>query len=89
MSAISSCSSSSSHLVLSGTLLSSHESLLLSLLVDSGADKSFLDENLVKQAQIPTEALPEPWMILDLDGKPIALVTHRTKPLILVITENH
>lgn len=55
-SAISSCVPSPSHLVLSGTLLWAHETLSLSFLVDSGANESFMDESLAKQARIPIEA---------------------------------
>lgn len=62
---ISSCPPPSSCLVLPGTLLWSHNSLSLPLLVDSGADDSFIDENLAKQARIPIETLAKPRTILD------------------------
>lgn len=42
------------------------------LLVDSGADDSFIDESLARQAGLPLEALSEPKMVLDLDGRALA-----------------
>lgn len=47
-------------LVLRGTLLWAQESLPLSLLVDSGADDSFIDELLARHVGLPTIALAEP-----------------------------
>lgn len=76
--AVFSCPSFSSHLVLPGTLLWNHESLALSLLVNSGADE-----------RGSHQGASQPRTILDLDGKPIAHVTNWTKLLTLVISRNH
>lgn len=76
-------------MVLPSTLLWDHDSLPLSLLVDSGADDCFIDETLAKHAYILVEVLSELRTILDLNGKPITHVTHWTKPLTLVISGNH
>lgn len=38
--------------------------LSVSFLIDSGADESFIDLDMVKQANIPAEALSEPKIIL-------------------------
>lgn len=73
--------------MLPGTPLWTHNSLPLYLLVDSGADDKFIDESLAKQALIPFKALPAPRTILDLDGKPIARVTHPTRSL--TVSGNH
>lgn len=89
MSTASSYTAPPSCLTLPGTLLWSHGSLPLSLLINSGADDNFLDEGLARQARIPIEGLATPRTILDLKGKPIAEVTHQTELLSLVISGNH
>lgn len=55
---------SPSQVVLQGTYLWAYEKLPLTLLVDSGADDSFNDENLAKQAGLPLVELLEPEEIL-------------------------
>lgn len=62
-SVVSPCPSPSSRLMVPGTLLWAHNSLPLSLLVDSGADDNFTDECLARQAHIPIESLPSPFWI--------------------------
>lgn len=51
--------------MLPGPLFWSHDTISLSFLIDSGVDASFIDQDLVKQASIPTEVLSEPKIILD------------------------
>lgn len=46
----------------------SHDTLPIQVLVDSGAD-SFIDNELVSQANIPTVPLPEQKDVLALDGR--------------------
>lgn len=58
-------------------------------LVDSGVDNCFANQTLARHANIPTEALHQPRTILDLDGRPIATVAHRTMLLNLVLSSNH
>lgn len=79
----------SSCLMLPGMLLWLHVSISLSFLVDSDADDCFVNQDLVKQANIPFETLAEPKNILDLDGKTLAKVTHSTAPLTLIISGKH
>lgn len=43
--------------------------LSLSLLVDSVADDSFIDESVARQAGLPLVALAEPKVALDEDGR--------------------
>lgn len=56
---VSACSSPS-RLVLKGSLLWAHERLRLSLLADSDADDSFVDERLSRQVGLPLVELAEP-----------------------------
>lgn len=58
-------------------------------MVDSGADDNFIDSSLVLQAGIPPEEITTPREVNAFDGKLLALVTHRTAPLTLVISGNH
>lgn len=62
--------------MLTGTLLWSHNSLSTSFPVDSGADDNFLDKDLALQSWMPIETLDTPQTILDLNGRPIARLTH-------------
>lgn len=66
---------SSSRVILQGTLLWVHETLLLTLLVESGANNSLIKENLARQAGLPLTELSEPKVVLD--GHTLAKVTHR------------
>lgn len=88
-STVSSCPSSSSRLILPRTLLWAHNCLPLSFLVDCGADDSFINESLAREFRLPVQALTAPRTILDLNGKPITRVSHRTSPLTLIISGNH
>lgn len=72
-----------------GMLRWSHDTLPVQVLIDSGADDSFIDYELVSQANIPTIALSEPQEVLALDGKQLARVTHRTEPISLTLSDNH
>lgn len=67
----------------------SHNTLPIQVLIDSDADDSFIDNELVSQANIPTIALSEPKEVLALDGKQLALVTHCTEPISLTLSGNH
>lgn len=61
----------------------------MSALIDSGAEESFIDTNLVEQMQIPTEALPSPLKAQGLNGRHLGQVQHRTIPVTLVLAGNH
>lgn len=50
---------------------------MLLLLVDLGANESFLDAGMAQQAKIPLVKLPEPKIISNLDGQTLVEVTHR------------
>lgn len=65
------------------------QTLELLALIDSGADKSFLDTTLVKQLGLPTELLEEPLEASTLDGRLLARVTTRTCPVQLQLSGNH
>lgn len=68
---------------------SQHHSHPLSFLVDYVAGGCLIDQNTVKQSNIPTVDLPEPVTFSALDGRPSAKVIHRTIPLSLIISKNH
>lgn len=70
-------------------MLWARESLALSLLVDSGADGSFIDKNLARQAGLPLVEFSEPKAVLDLDGRTLAKLMHRTASLTLLVSGNH
>lgn len=80
---------SPSRVVLHRTLLWAHEKLPLSLLINSGADDSFIDGNLARQAGLPVVELTDPKTVLDLNGGTLARVTHRTETLTLLVSGNH
>lgn len=84
----SSCSSPA-RLTLSGMLFWGQESVSVSLLVDSGADDNFISLDLARQAHLPVEPLPEPRMILGLDGEVLAKITHRTQTITPIVSGNH
>lgn len=60
----------------------------LSFLVDSSADDSFFDQDLVTQASILTEVLSKPKTILNLNREILAKISNQTTPLTLV-SGNH
>ena len=74
---------------LEATLCWNHQSLFLPALEDSGADENFLDASLVSQACISVEPLTTPLDANALNGMILARVTHRTKPLCLILSGNH
>lgn len=76
-------------MILPGTLLWVQEELSVSFLIESGANDFFLDERLARQAGLPLETLPEAKMVLNLDGRVIVRVTHRTVPVDLLVSDNH
>lgn len=63
--------------------------LPLQALVDSGAQNSFLDQELVVQVGCGLEPLPSPYTATVLDGRVIARVSHRTMPVTLITSGNH
>lgn len=81
--------SSSKRIQLKGTVSFNTMSLPILALVDSGADDNFIDSEFVSQAKIPTELLPEPKKVFALDGRVLAIVTHRTVPVSLLVSGNH
>lgn len=72
VSAISSCPSPS-QVILKGTLFWAPGTLLLTLLVHSSVDNSFIDEKLARQAGLLSQKV-----VLDLDGCALTKVIHRT-----------
>uniref|UniRef100_A0A3B3H6Q5 Gypsy retrotransposon integrase-like protein 1 n=1 Tax=Oryzias latipes TaxID=8090 RepID=A0A3B3H6Q5_ORYLA len=61
----------------------------LKALIDSGAEQSLIDFRLVNHLSIPTEPLDIPIEASGLGGQRLSRITHRTKPLLLVVSGNH
>lgn len=64
------------------------QALSLPLLIDSGADESFIDTGVCNQLGIDTEPLPVPLEIKALNGMLLARVEHQTVP-VLCLSGNH
>ncbi len=79
----------SKHIQVQGMLRWSHDTLPIQVLVDSGADESFIDYELVGQANIPVVTLFEPKDVLALDGRQLARIAHQTEPISLTLSGNH
>ena len=62
-------------------LLWGNKSKSLRVLMDSGADESFLDATLASGLNIPTQPLSIPMDVRALDRRSIGLVTHNTTPI--------
>ena len=75
--------------LLCATLLWHDQTSPLTILLDSGADESFIDRELVHQMGIDTVPLGSPIETQALDGRPIARVERRTVPVNLLISGNH
>ena len=57
--------------------------------MDLGADENFIDAGFASQVGIQLEQLPSPLNANALDGRHLALITHRTMPLELIVSGNH
>uniref|UniRef100_A0A3B3WGT0 Ty3 transposon capsid-like protein domain-containing protein n=1 Tax=Poecilia mexicana TaxID=48701 RepID=A0A3B3WGT0_9TELE len=71
------------------TLFTNNDSLSVSVLIDSGCEQNLISSNIVHQLSVPTEPLPVPLRVAALDGTGLPQITHRTKPLHLLISGNH
>lgn len=81
--------SSSARITVPSCLLWGRESLPLKVLIDSGADESFIHDELATQLNLPLEPLSTPRNVTALDGRLIAQVKFRTVPVTLIISGNH
>ena len=75
--------------LLCATLLWQDQTSPLTILLDSEADESFIDQELVHQMGIDTVPLGSPIETQALNGRPIARVERRTVPVNLLISGNH
>lgn len=82
-------SKDSPRLLLPAILINGNQSLPLSVLVDSGCEQDLIDSTLVQQLAIKTIPLSVPLRVTAIDGQNLPQITHQTKPLHLVISENH
>lgn len=69
-------------------LLQPHHSIPVSVLVDSGADGNFIDPVFAREHELPLRELDKP-QALALDNRQIAMVTHKTEPVKLLLSGNH
>jgi len=58
-------------------------------LVDSGAEQNLLDPGVASQLHLPLEALPTPITVSALNGGILTTITHKTKPITLIVSGNH
>uniref|UniRef100_A0A3B3HIF1 Gypsy retrotransposon integrase-like protein 1 n=1 Tax=Oryzias latipes TaxID=8090 RepID=A0A3B3HIF1_ORYLA len=58
-------------------------------LIDSGAEQSLIDHDLVNKLCLPTEPLDTPIEASGLGGQHLSRITHRTKPVQLLSSGNH
>uniref|UniRef100_A0A3P9MLE8 Uncharacterized protein n=1 Tax=Oryzias latipes TaxID=8090 RepID=A0A3P9MLE8_ORYLA len=61
----------------------------LQALIDSGAEHSLLDHSIVSRLSLPVETLDSPVRAAGLGGQHLSLITHRTKPVLLITSGNH
>lgn len=59
------------------------------MLIDSGADESFMDWRLAKRLKLTVFPLPKLLEASALDGRLLYRVTHRTEPLKVVMGNGH
>jgi hypothetical protein len=69
-------------------LLWGDQSKSLRVLIDSGADESFMDATLVSELGIPTQLLSVLMDARAMDGRSIGRVTHSTVPINLWVSGN-
>ena len=75
--------------LLCATLLWQDQTFPLSILLDSGADESFIDREVVHQLGINTVPLDSPIETQALHGRSLARVECRTVPVNLLVSGNH
>uniref|UniRef100_A0A3B3IH81 Gypsy retrotransposon integrase-like protein 1 n=1 Tax=Oryzias latipes TaxID=8090 RepID=A0A3B3IH81_ORYLA len=61
----------------------------LNALIDSGAEHSLIDLDLVKHLSLPVEPLDSPINVAGLGGKQLTRITSRTKPVLILTSGNH
>lgn len=78
-----------SRLLLPATLCFKSLSLPLQVLVDSGAEEIFIDEEVARQCELPLQPLPNPITARALNGSFLAEVTHHTVRVMVMLSGNH
>lgn len=79
----------SPRLLLSATLINNNRSIPLYVLIDSGCEQNLIDSTFVQQMSLETVPLTVPLCVLALDGKALSKITPKTKPVHLIISDNH
>ena len=75
--------------LLCATLLWQDQAFPLTILLDSGADESFINREVVHQLGIDTVPLDSPIETQALDGRTLARVERRSVPVNLLVSGNH
>ena len=70
-------------------LISPSQVFIHPVLMDSGADKSFMDWRLVKRLGLNLLPLLKPLEVSSLDGRLLCKVTHHTQPIQLIMARDH
>ena len=86
---VSSKNSPSSQFIGPVTISNSGHTFSLPAFIDSGAEASFMDLDLVKNSGIPVVKLSQPRTVHTLDGKVLAEITHSTVPVSLLFSGNY
>ena len=81
--------SSAQHTLLPATLKWKNQQQEVGVLVDSGAEESFIDAGFVAQWELPTVELKNPLVANALNGLKLANVTQVTTPVSLSLSGNH
>ena len=65
------------------------QSYPLEALIDSGAEESFLDQEVIKRLNIATRPIDPPLAVSALNGRSLPRITRITEPLSLLVSGNH
>lgn len=74
---------------LQSSILCQCKSIPLMTLIDSGADDNFIDSVFVREAEIPNEPFDPPRKVNAFNGEPLAMITHCTDPIPMLLQGNH
>uniref|UniRef100_A0A3B3I2Y3 ribonuclease H n=1 Tax=Oryzias latipes TaxID=8090 RepID=A0A3B3I2Y3_ORYLA len=85
----SSADSTANFLYIPVKLFTTSEIHITEALIDSGAEQSLIDRDLVTRLHLPTEPLDTPVQASGLGGQHLSRITHRTKPVQILTSGNH
>ena len=80
---------SATHIQVPVMLKLNRQSYPLEALIDSGAEESFLDQEVIKRLGIATQPLEPPLAVAALNGRSLPRITRVTEPINLLVSGNH